>query len=345
MIKKTISSLFFIAGTNILFALPALVSSTQYKTSSVSSLSFNLRWENIEIEASDTNEITVDIHCNNRRYAPEVKLASNTLIIESVQLKKTIIMNHNKCTVIVKVPENLDFDKIKLHTSSGNIQSSLRMSAKESLIEASSGDIRIEGINSKIAKVQASSGSISFKNFSGTDFFSQTSSGSIKLQNIAAQGLESRASSGNIVLDNISAKNFVSQASSGNITGQNLACQGFDISTSSGTIGLEFIQAPSLKSTVQSTSGTQYISIPKDSKINLQVTTSSGRFINTFTGEKISSHTNYKEELNGGGPLLKLSSSSGSITLDVENFIENKSGKENLSSNEDIPVVIFDDAK
>ena len=171
------------------------------------------------------------------------------------------------------------------------------------------------------------------------------SSGNINLQNISAEGLESRASSGNIVLDNISAKNFVSQASSGNITGQNLACQGFDITTSSGTIGLEFMEAPSLKSTGQSTSGTQYISIPKFSKINLRVTTSSGKFINTFTGETISSHSNYKEEINGGGPLLSLTSSSGSITLDAGNFIESKSGKRELPQNEDIPVVVFDDAE
>lgn len=345
MIKKTISSLLLITGANILFALPALVGSTQYKASSVNSLSFNLRWENLEIEPADTNEITVDIHCNNRRYAPTVKLSSGSLIIESVPLKRVIFMSNNNCTVIVKMPQNMTFEKIKLHTSSGNIKSSVKITSNESLIEASSGNIQIKDLNSKTAKVQASSGNISLNNFTVTDLISQASSGRITLNNIISQSLQSQTSSGAIKLQDISAKTFESHASSGNITGQNLACQSFNISTSSGTIGLEFVEAPSSKSIIQSTSGTQYISIPEYSKLDLRVTTSSGRFLNTITNEKISSHADYKEEINGGGPLLSLTSSSASITLEGGNFVEGRSTSDFSSQSEDIPVVIFDDAK
>ena len=165
------------------------------------------------------------------------------------------------------------------------------------------------------------------------------------MNNIISQSLQSQTSSGAIKLQDISANTFESHASSGNITGQNLACQSFNISTSSGTIGLEFVEAPSSKSTIQSTSGTQYISIPEYSKLDLRVTTSSGRFLNTITNEKISSHADYKEEINGGGPLLTLTSSSASITLEGGNFVEGRRTSDFSSQSEDIPVVIFDDAQ
>ena len=68
----------------------------------------------------------------------------------------------------------------------------------------------------------------------------------------------------------------------------------------------------------------------------------SGAFINTMTGEKVSSSVNYKRDMNEGGPLVMFSATSGRVTLDsIEgNYPVVNIGKQTES---DIPVVSFDD--
>lgn len=348
MFKKSFYSLILMAGASALFALPPHLGSTEYKASSINNLDFNLSWEDLQLEATGANEIVVDIYCNNKKYAPKVKTSSGTLIIESVPSTSVVIGVQKKCTVIVKLPQDKDFDKVKIQTSSGDINSSVGFSARDSIsIGASSGDIKIEKQISatKDAVIKTSSGSSYLEGISAKQLTASASSGNITVNRADSKTAVIHTSSGNIKLKNFQAVTFEGSASSGNITGQNLDCQSFNVSTSSGTIGLEFSDAPAAKSSVTSSSGTQYISMPRGSRINVHVTTSSGGFTNAFTSEKLSSHADYNNAINGGGAKVSLTSTSGNITLDVGDGVASKRTAIEASDSDEIPVVIFDDVK
>lgn len=386
MQKKFLSSLSMIATTGMLFALPPHIGTTNFKASSINNFDFNLSWEDVQLEPTNSNDIVVEIYCNNKKFAPKVKTSSDTLVIESVAVHSSIFSSTKKlCTVIVKVPDEKEFENFKIHTSSGDIKNSLVFSADEIIIEASSGDIKVENqisstkeaviktssgnsyvesIQTKKLTAEASSGNVSIDKAVAKTGNIKTSSGDIRLNDGAIQSLTMTASSGDITCNNVSAGDSViqttsgniklkgldttdlkSSASSGNITAQDLACSSFDVSTTSGTIGLEIIEVPASKSSVSSSSGTQFISLPQGARINLHVSTSSGSFTNAFTKEKIRDHVSYDKSLNGGGVDLTMSSSSASITLDVGKGIASDNALLSDSDDSDIPVVIFKDEK
>ena len=381
MHKKTLSSLLILGTAGALFALPPHVGSTDYKASSINNFDFNLSWEDVRLEPADSHEITVDIYCNNRKYAPKVMVSSDTLVIESVPVARNIFGGQKNCTVIVKFPEEKGFDQFKIHTASGDIKSTVTFDANDIYFEANSGDIKVEkqisstrealiktssgdsfvnSVHTNKLSAKANSGNITLGKADSQSTQVETSSGTIHIDEVSANNLILTASSGditcnsfsggdstikttsgNIRLKNFDAAAFESSASSGNITVKDLGCRSFNVSTSSGTIGLELINVPVAKSSSTSSSGTQYISMPKGSGINLQVSTSSGSFTNAFTKEKISSHADYNNVINGGGAKVSLTSTSGSITLDVGVGVAVPRAAD-TSSGGDIPVVNID---
>lgn len=347
MIKKNLSSLFILATTSMLFALPSKIGETSYKASSINSLDFNLSWEDVQFEPANNNEITVEIYCNKKKYAPTVSLSSDTLIIESVPSTQLLFVPEQKrCTVIVKVPQGKSFNKFHIHTSSGDIKSSISFNAEKINLEASSGDIDTTNqISSKEAVIQTSSGNSFISNISTNKLTAQASSGNLKIDKANSKTAQINTSSGNIKLSQFQADSLYSSASSGNITAKDLDCQSFDVSTTSGTIGIELLNAPGANSKTSSSSGTQFISLPQGSRFTLDVSTSSGSFTNMFTKDKITSHANYYNAINGGGAKISMSSSSGSITVDIGNGVAAKSSSISDLDEGNIPVVIFGDEK
>lgn len=385
MNKKTLNSLFMLGAASALFALPPQVGSTSYKASSINNFDFNLSWENVQFEPNSSPEISVDIYCNNSKYAPKVKVSSDTLIIESVPLLNQFLGSKKKCTVIVKFPEEKSFDQFKVQTSSGDINSTISFDAKDIYLQASSGNIKVEenisssmeaviktssgnsfvnfisakkltasassgditinDTNSKTAAIQTSSGCININGGTVENATITASSGDITCSNFSGGDSNIQTTSGNIKLKKFDASDFHSSASSGNITARDLTCKSFNVSTSSGTIGLELVDAPVSKSSVTSSSGTQFISMPMGSRISLQVTTSSGSFTNAFTKEKLNSHVNYNQAINGGGAKVSFTSSSASITLDIGDGVSSTRTAIEASDSTDIPVVIFGDEK
>ena len=220
MHKKTLGSLLILGATSTLFALPAHLGSTDYKASSINNFDFNLSWENVQLEPTGGHEIVVDIYCNKKKFAPKVKLVSDTLIIESIPIRVQLFTFEKRdCTVIVKVPQEKGFDQIKIHTSSGDIKSSLSFDAETIYLQASSGNIKIEEqiSSTKEAVIKTSSGN-SVVDFVHTDKLSvNASSGNITLGKADSQSAQVETSSGDIHIDSGSAKNLYLSASSGDI--------------------------------------------------------------------------------------------------------------------------------
>ena len=359
--KKSILTLGLglLAATN-LFSLPSVLGKTDYKSSAVSHLDFNLSWENLIIQKTNSSSnVLVEVYCNKRRFAPTVKLSGSTLLIESAPSKIHFFFYEKKeCSVIVSIPEGKEFDKVNIILSSGDIEQIDQLYASQINIQTSSGNMEnINNLNAKLIDLQSSSGEmkhidqlkasqISIKSSSGNQkeisrlqadsitvtassgniFVDQiltkdakltTTSGNINIQNLDCTQASLSASSGNIKVSDGLTKNITLKATSGTISAKNLLADSFDVSTSSGTIGFELKDAPVSNSSISTASGTLLLSMPKNSPATIKASTSSGSFVNAFTKEKIGSHADYKNSINGGGPLISLSSSSGNITLDV----------------------------
>ena len=154
-----------------------------------------------------------------------------------------------------------------------------------------------------------------------------------------------RTVSSSIKVQNLYSENAIIISTSGSIFVEGCFTQSLEISSTSGTIGAELQALPSKSSTINTTSGTIYVSVPGDSDFTVYAKTKSGSFTNAITREKLGSMTNYKKILNGGGAKMSLSSVSGSITLDSSNGILAK-GTDFIDDDfgdGSIPVVSFDD--
>lgn len=340
-------SLFSITMTSA-FSLPDLLSRDLFKVNQIDKIEFDLSWENIDIQECDEAEnILVEIYCNKEKYAPKIKTSGSTLIVKSVKTPSFGLIS-KKCTVILRVPNNVKFDKALFETTSGNIHSQMVLNANSlkfsstsgyqsitvevfadnAVFESTSGSIFAETVVGKKLKMSATSGKISINAFDGESCSLEATSGSIKMLKTKTQQAKISTTSGNISCE-------------GGIT------DAFDVSSSSGTIGLELDDAPESKSRVSSTSGTIFVGVPGNANFSVRAETTSGAFVNTLTNEKVGSSANYRRDINNGGALLILSSTSGRITLDSTDGITARGNDTTTDSfdsiDEDIPVVTFDD--
>ena len=351
-----------LAATN-LFALPPLLNKSDYKASSISNLDFNMSWENLQIkEARSDNTILVEVYCNKRKYAPKVYTSSSTLIIDSVP-SKTLLFDFRpkQCTVIVYLPSGKKFNKANVSLSSGNIQETTDLSAESLLLKASSGNIKagalradelevvassgnikVDGFTASKARVHTSSGSISTGDVQAQEISLQASSGGIKVNSLRANKADCSASSGSLKLKDTTVQEISLTTSSGGISVDGLLTNKVTASASSGTIGLEMKGAPTKKSSISTSSGTIFVSLPRDAALILNASTTSGSFTNAFTNERIGSHVDYSNKINGGGANFYLSTTSGGITVDVGDGVSGYIGNSRSSDDDDTPVVIVD---
>ena len=168
-----------------------------------------------------------------------------------------------------------------------------------------------------------------------------TTSGDISADLICAQTLKASSTSGRIKFSNIKVEQAKIGTTSANITVEGLISNEFNISCTSGMINLDLDDVPSSNSSAQTTSGNIFLGLPGNSSFKLKADTTSGTFINTFTNEKIGDHADYKREINNGGTTIKLSATSGRITVDATDGVTTKAL--NPTTDSDIPVVSFDD--
>lgn len=285
MYKKFFCSLILGAMVFSLSALPSLMDKHSFDSASIQNLDVSLSWESITFKPVNNSDFFVEVYYGKKKYCPDVRLSSSTLIIESKHFDIGSKSDSKGCEVMVYIPANQKFKKIHISSTSGKVMGDLPYSEK--------------------VTAQTTSGSIKFETCI-TDFFDSSST-------------------------------------SGSITVSKLSCKCLNISTLSGTVGLELQRSLAKNSSISTTSGLIFISMPENSQISVRATTSSGGFTNSFTRDTFNSLVNYSKAINGGGPLLKLSSTSGTITLDSNTFITSPIVIYEDDPDAEIPVVIFDE--
>jgi len=195
--------------------------------------------------------------------------------------------------------------------------------------ESGSGDQKVEGVNGP-AEMNSGSGGLHVKNI-GNEVRVQTGSGDVELENIHGSAHAS-AGSGTIHAIGI-AGGLTASSGSGNVRLEQTAAGDVDIRTGSGDVEIKGVRGGAKVSTgsgsitaqgdptgdwgLHSGSGTVRVTFPSQAAFNLVAKSSSG---NIETSHEISVQGNISpRELHGkvgaGGPLVELSTSSGSIEI------------------------------
>jgi hypothetical protein len=311
--KKLIIGTLLVSLASSLFALPNLLEKKEVEEASIKNLVFGLSWENLEIQETYGNTIDIEIYSNNRKASPRVKTSGSTLYIDSV----SSFTFGTRCTVIVYIPQHKKFNEIELKASSGEINVTTLLSAQKIYITTSSGEITSEqGLYADTIKLRASSGDIEANNLDANDFTAETSSGEILIKQYTGSTGTLTATSGEIEVNGFAAEYTSFKTTSGEIEVKQLDCDYFDAKSTSGEIYLELINAPHAKSSATSTSGSINIVLPKEASFEVASHSNSGTLKNKFTSNKFVPRDTYYEKINGGGPLLELSTTSGSIEVE-----------------------------
>ena len=311
--KKLIIGTLLVSLASSLFALPNLLTKKEVAETSIKNLNFGLSWENLEIQETYGSTIDVEIYCNNRKASPRVNASGSTLYIDSV-CSFTI---GTRCTVIVYIPQHKKFNEIELKASSGEITVKTLLSAQKIFITTSSGEITSEqGLYADTIKLRASSGDIEANNLDANDFTAETSSGEITIKQYTGSTGSLTATSGEIEVNGFAAEYTNFKTSSGEIEVKNLDCDYFDAKTTSGEIYLELMNAPIAKSSAISTSGSITLVLPENASFDVASHSNSGTFKNQFTSNKFVPRDTYHEKINGGGALIDVSTTSGSIEIE-----------------------------
>lgn len=319
--KKIITAMLIASLSAGLFALPNLLKKEQFGATAIDSLAFDLSSEELQVkETYDTTSIEVEIYCNYKKHAPEVSVSGSTLYIDSVRKGLSFFQDPTglTCTVIVYVPQKKDFEDISIHVSSGDVEILRPLSAKSTItIKASSGEIKsTKGLFADTLKVEASSGDIELYNIDADDFSVHTSSGEITVEKFTGGSGSLKASSGDIKAKNFASEYADFETTSGTIYIKELDCDYFDANSTSGNITLEFPHSPAATSSVNCTSGDVELYLPMRAKFSVDVSCTSGTFRDKFNNNRMNPRDSYKMDYNGGGPVIKVQTTSGDITLE-----------------------------
>lgn len=317
--KKILAFALVLSITAGLFAIPNLLSKNEFDAAAIKNLDFELAWEDLEIKETFDSSLSIEVYCNYRKFAPEIRASGSSLQIESKQYKNTYFpfSKGTNCTVVMYVPHDKSFNDVYIKASCGDITSEKEVKANLIKIVTSSGDIEVNGgLFADEIRVKATSGDVKLNNLDADTLSVETSSGDINISAYTGGTGLVKATSGDIKLEDFAVEYGNFKASSGTISLRRFDSDYFDVETTSGNQYLFLKTAPIAKSKISASSGNIDLVIPKDGDFEVDVHSSSGTFKSTFSNNRLVPRNTFHEKINGGGPVIEISTSSGSISLD-----------------------------
>ncbi len=281
------SGAIFAAERNVVFR-------ESWNTAEVHEISTDLSSEELEISPIYGDEVTVEISSNNMRKTPEVSFGNGLLSIKSRQ--NVTSFSGLRIKVKIFVPHGFAPDVIYAETSSG--------------------DIDVDDVSAGTFTVRTSSGSVEMEDVNVFGEFSvRTSSGSIDADGISASRIDLNSSSGKISVEDSECEFLYGKTSSGGISAKEILADSFELSSSSGGISLSLLTEPKAESEISSSSGKINLRIPRAAVFSVSVSTNSGNFSDRINGNSFRPRGEFHSDYNGGGAEIKLSSTSGGISL------------------------------
>ena len=261
-----------------------LVKEETISAENLSSISANSHQLDIKIHFTDSDEITIrqyDIDSNNTFH---LSAENGRLSINVASYTRLLIFNFSlNPRLEIYLPRSYS-GAVSLSTTSGAISGAAHADWGETVIQTSSGSIKLEdGISCTSLSAESFSGSIKIGAiYSSGDASAKTSSGSLRLEDITAA-------------QTISLSSFSGSVSTGDIS-----CQNLHISTNSGALRIERMDVSDFIS-IKTSSGSQKIGNISTAVFAISATSGSIKY----------------DSLSGGG---SLSTSSGSINIELAHF-------------------------
>ncbi len=170
-----------------------------------------------------------------------------------------------------------EYDDLKIVTSSGDIDMEYYLLVGNIDIEASSGDVTVNGSNSDSLTIATRSGNIKIDSASSKDTRISANSGDVSLWDVVTDNVDLKTSSGNITSGSIKAKRINGRASSGDVMIRDCDASEINIMTNSGDVSIGIGSEMKYEYTTKTSSGD--VNVPDsvkgaDGKCNIE--TSSG---------------------------------------------------------------------
>lgn len=269
--------------------------------------------KNIQIETTSVdvhiipndNQEQVIVNLNGRaskkfkdRYKLELAQSGNTIRVQ-VKEKKAFSIGFymSDVRIDVQVPRRA-YDSLKIKTSSGDITGD-GLEAKQQLLTADSGDIRLKNIKGEKLEATASSGDVALTSASSKEMHIQTKSGDIIADFIQSENSDIISSSGDVKLRELKGK-VMGHTQSGDFSLKTKKLlHDLTIKSGSGDVSLLVMTEPAA--------------------MTLDVTSSSGS--NHVEGTQLQyeekSEHHLRASIGSGGPAVKVETQSGDFTLEM----------------------------
>ena len=148
-----------------------------------------------------------------------------------------------------------EYDDMTIVTSSGDIDMEYYLFVGNIDIEASSGDVTVNGANSNTMTIATSSGDIKLDSASSKDTRISANSGDVSLGDVVTDSIDLKTSSGNITSGSITAKRINGRASSGDVMIRDCDASEINIMTNSGDVSIGIGSEMKYEYTTKTSSG------------------------------------------------------------------------------------------
>ena len=200
-------------------------------------------------------------------------------------------------------------DKVEVQSYSGDVRLGNVAGTLEA--ETTSGDIQVGDVENAVV-IQSYSGDVRLGDVAGT-LEAETTSGDIQVGDVGG-GVAAQAYSGDVQLGNVTGVVKV-ETTSGSITLR--GCQSkVDMKTYGGYLHAEMTKQSRHRWTLETSGGEIVTRLFSRVALDVDAQSSSGRVSSDFPVQGSKSKNSLRGTINGGGPLLKLRTSSGDIRLE-----------------------------
>lgn len=264
-----------------------------YDIDSITDLSIDLSFEELEIDSTSNDEFVVEISSNNDKRVPKVENKNGTLSITTI--KKLSLFGTN-CSIKLYIPRNVILNNVSINTASGNIDVS-NFDCDTINVMTASGVMNFDNINvQNDSNILSVSGGINIEDFETVNLRVVCTNGKISIEDLFSEYLDIKATSSNVLLNDV-------------------VFDYFDIKTISGDITLEVNSDISAKSSIETISGDIEIEFDKSPSFDLEMQTTSGRLIDEINTLSVNPRGLYKKSYNLGGAVLSIKTISGNVRI------------------------------
>lgn len=270
-----------------------LVLKETYDINSITNLSIDLSFEELEIDSTSNDEFIIEISSNNDKRVPKVENKNGTLSITTI---KKLSLFGTSCSIKLYIPKGVILNKVNINSASGS--SDLNNFDCETMnVMTASGMLSFEKINVQSdANILSVSGEVNIEDLKTVNLRVVCTNGKISIEDLDSEYLDIKATSSEVVLSDV-------------------IFDYFDIKTISGAITLEAKCEPTAKSSIESVSGNIEIEFAKSPSFDLEFLTTSGRLIDEIDTVSLTPRGLYKKSYNFGGAVLSIKTVSGNIRI------------------------------